>query len=138
MKETVNVKWTDGMSFDAEIMDYKITMDADQEVGGGKKGPKPKLLLLAALAGCTGMDIVSLLRKMRVEFSRLNIRVDGDTADEHPKKFTNITLTYELTGKNIDKSKVDKAVILSQEKYCSVSATLKESVKIDYRIDIKF
>ena len=137
MKESVNVKWIDGMSFEAEAMDYKITMDADPEVGGRKKGPKPKLLLLVALAGCTGMDIVSLLNKMRVEFDKLNIMVDGTTADEHPKKFMNITITYELTGKNIDRSKVEKAIIMSQEKYCSVSATLKESVRMDYLINIK-
>ncbi len=137
MKESVNVKWIDGMSFEAEAMNYKITMDADPEVGGKKRGPKPKLLLLMALAGCTGMDVVSLLNKMRIEFSELNIRVDGSTVDEHPKRFTNIKMIYELTGKNVDRSKVEKAIIMSQEKYCSVSATLRESVKIDYLINIK-
>lgn len=137
MKQTVNVKWMDEMSFEAEIMDYKITMDADSEVGGRKKGPKPKLLLLAAVAGCTGMDVVSLLKKMRIEFSSLNIRVDANTADEHPKKYLDMILTYELKGKNIDRSKVEKAIIMSQEKYCSVSATLRDSVKIDYLIDIR-
>jgi putative redox protein len=136
MKESVNVKWNGGMSFEADVMDYKIMMDADPEFGGQRKGPKPKPLLLVALAGCTGMDIVSLLNKMRIEFKKFNIRVDGDTADEHPKKFTRITITYEVTGKNIDREKVEKAVILSKEKYCSVSATLKDSVTIDYLIEI--
>jgi putative redox protein len=136
MKESVDVKWKGGMSFEAKVMDYKIIMDADPEFGGQKKGPKPKPLLLVALAGCTGIDIVSLLNKMRVEFKKFNIRVDGDTADEHPKKFTKITITYEITGKNIDREKVEKAVILSKEKYCSVSATLKNSVDIDYIIEI--
>jgi len=137
MKEAINVKWVDGLSFEAEVMDYKITMDADPEVGGKKKGPMPKLLLLVALAGCTGMDVVSLLNKMRVEFSAFNIKIEGNTVDEHPKKFTNMTITYELIGKNIDRNKVEKAIIMSQEKYCSVSATLRESVKIDYLIDIR-
>lgn len=137
MKESVNVKWIDGLSFEAEVADYKIIIDADPEFGGRKKGPKPKPLLLVSLAGCTGMDVVSLLYKMRVEFSEFNIKVDGNTTDEHPKKFTNITITYELTGKNIDRSKVEKAVIMSQEKYCGVSATLRESVKLDYLIIIK-
>jgi putative redox protein len=137
MKESVNVKWEGGMSFEANVMDYKIIMDADPEFGGQKKGPKPKPLLLVALAGCTGMDIVSLLNKMRVEFKKFKIRVEGDTADEHPKKFTRITVTYEITGKNIDREKVEKAVILSKDKYCSVSATLKNSVDIDYIIEIR-
>ena len=137
MKESVNVKWEGGMSFEANVMDYKIIMDADPEFGGQKKGPKPKPLLLVALAGCTGMDIVSLLNKMRVEFKKFKIRVEGDTADEHPMKFTRITVTYEITGKNIDREKVEKAVILSKDKYCSVSATLKNSVDIDYIIEIR-
>ena len=137
MNESINVKWIDGMSFEAETMDYRITMDADPEVGGKKRGPKPKLLLLVALAGCTGMDVVSILNKMKVEFNKMNIRVDGDTADEHPKKFIKIRITYEITGKNIDRNKVEKAIIMSQERYCSVSATLRESVKIDYLINIK-
>lgn len=137
MKESVNVTWEGGMSFEANVMDYKIIMDADPEFGGQKKGPKPKPLLLVALAGCTGMDIVSLLNKMRVEFKKFKIRVDGDTADEHPKKFTRITVTYEITGKNIDREKVEKAVILSKDKYCSVSATLKNSVDIDYIVEIR-
>lgn len=136
MKESVNVKWSGGMSFEADVMDYKIIMDADPEFGGQKKGPKPKPLLLVALAGCTGMDIVSLMNKMRIEFKKFIMKVDGDTADEHPKKFTRITITYEITGKNIDREKVEKAVILSKEKYCSVSATLKDSVAIDYLIEI--
>jgi putative redox protein len=137
MKESINVKWIDGMSFEAKAMDYKIAMDADPEVGGKRRGPKPKLLLLVALAGCTGMDVVSILNKMKVEFNKMNIRVDGDTADEHPKKFIKIRITYEITGKNIDRNKVEKAIIMSQERYCSVSATLRESVKIDYLINIK-
>jgi putative redox protein len=137
MKESVNVNWIDGMSFEAEVMDYKLTIDADPEFGGRKRGPKPKPLLLVSLAGCTGMDVVSLLHKMRVEFSEFKIKVDGNTTDEHPKKFTDILITYELTGNNIDRSKVEKAVIMSQEKYCGVSATLKDTVKIDYKINIK-
>jgi putative redox protein len=137
MKESVSIKWDGGMSFEANVMDYKIMMDAELEFGGQKRGPKPKPLLLVALAGCTGMDIVSLLNKMRVDFKKFNIRVDGDTADEHPKRFTKITVTYEVTGKNIDREKVEKAVVLSKEKYCSVSATLKDSVDIDYIIEVK-
>lgn len=137
MKETLNVKWIDGMSFEAEAKGYKIILDAEPEVGGKMKGPKPKLLLLIALAGCTGMDVVSLLKKMRIEFSQLNIRVDGETVDEHPKRFTHMTITYELTGTNIDREKVEKAIVMSQEKYCSVTATLKASVKIDHLLNIK-
>ena len=137
MKETVKITWLYGISFEADVSGYKITLDADPDSGGQKKGPKPKPLMLVALAGCTGMDIVSLLNKMRVNFEKLNITVEGNTADDHPKKFLNAKIIYELTGKNIDRSKVDKAVSLSQEKYCSVSASYRASMAITYEIRIK-
>jgi putative redox protein len=137
MKESVNVKWTEGMAFEAQVMDYKIMMDADPEFGGRGQGPKPKPLLLVSLAGCTGMDIVSLLNKMRVNFKTLDIQVDGELTDEHPKKFIRITVTYILTGENIEREKVEKAVTMSKEKYCGVSATLANSLDIDYRIEIR-
>lgn len=137
MKETVNVKWNEGMAFEAQVEEYKIMIDADPEFGGQMKGPKPKPLLLVALAGCTGMDVVSLLNKMRVDFKTFNIRVDGEMADEHPKKFNRITVTYELTGKNIDREKVEKAVNLSKDKYCGVSVTLQKSLDMVYNIEIR-
>lgn len=136
MKETVKITWLDGMSFEADVSGYKIMLDADPESGGQKKGPKPKPLMLVALAGCTGMDIVSLLKKMRVEVKTLNITVEGNTADDHPKKFLNAKIIYELTGKHIDRSKVEKAVSLSQEKYCSVSASYRASMDLSYEIRI--
>lgn len=137
MKESVKITWLDGMSFEADVAGYKIMIDSDPEFGGQKKGPKPKPLMLVALAGCTGMDIVSLLRKMRVDFKTLNITVEGNTANEHPKKFLNAKVIYELTGKNIDRSRVEKAISLSQEKYCSVSASYRESMELTYELIIR-
>jgi len=136
MKESVNVKWIDGMSFEANIMGYKIMLDSDPEFGGQKKGPKPKPLMLVALAGCTGMDVISLLNKMRVDFDSLNISVEGDLNEEHPKKFTRMKIIYELTGNGIDRKKVEKAVTLSQDKYCGVSATYRASIQLDHEIVI--
>jgi putative redox protein len=136
MIESVNIKWIDNMAFEANVMGYKIMMDADPEFGGQQRGTKPKPLMLVALAGCTGMDIVSLLKKMRVEFKSLNILVEGTTTDEHPKKFTKMIVTYQIAGKDIDRSKVEKAVDLSKEKYCGVSASYQASIDIDYRIEL--
>jgi len=136
MKEIVIAKWMDGMSFEADIMGYKIMIDADPEFGGQKKGPKPKPLMLVALAGCTGMDVVSLLKKMRVEFKTLNVIVEGELSEEHPKRFIKMIVVFKLTGRNINKSKVEQAVELSKEKYCGVSANYKSSVDIDYKIEI--
>jgi putative redox protein len=137
MKEIVTVKWLDGMTFEADVEGYRIMIDADPEFGGKKRGPKPKPLMLVALAGCTGMDVVSLLRKMRVDYNKLTILVEGNTADEHPRKFLDAKVIYELTGTNIDREKVEKAVNLSQEKYCGVSASLKDTMKLTYEIIIR-
>jgi putative redox protein len=135
-KETINVKWVSGMSFEAEVDGFKMHLDADPEFGGKSIGPKPKPLMMVALAGCTGMDIVSLLNKMRVDYERLNIIVEGDLTEEHPKHFKKMKLIYELKGNNIDLNKVQKAVDLSKEKYCGVSYSYKEVMELEYEIRI--
>ena len=136
MKESVNVKWNGGMSFQADVAGHKIWMDADVEHGGQNKGPKPKPLLMVALAGCTGMDVVSLLNKMRIEYDSLDINVEGDITEDHPKRFTKMKVVFELRGKDIDRKKVEKAVDLSKEKYCGVSASFKEAMELEYEIRI--
>jgi putative redox protein len=93
-KESTNLQWSGGMSFEADVDGYKVAIDADPEFGGKNKGPKPKLLMMVALAGCTGMDIVSLLDKMRVKYESLNIKVEGELTEEHPKHFTKMKVIY--------------------------------------------
>ena len=136
MKESVNVKWVDGMAFEADIMGYKIMIDSDPDFGGQGKGPKPKPLMMVSLAGCTGMDIVSLLQKMRVEYDELDIFVEGELSEEHPKKFQRMTVIFKLKGENIERKKVEKAIELSKEKYCGVSASYKDVMEMDYRLEI--
>jgi putative redox protein len=111
-------------------------LDAKEEHGGTGQGPRPKPLMMVSLAGCTGMDVVSLLKKMRVEFESLTIRVEGDLADDHPKLFTAMHIIYEFKGNDLPMDKLEKAVTLSQEKYCGVSATYKKAMNISYEIKI--
>jgi len=94
---TVNALHTKGMSFDIEIGGYKITVDAGKEVGGQGLGPSPKPLMLASLAGCTGMDVVSLLKKMRIDFNSFNLKIEGELNDEHPKKYNKIVMPLEMS-----------------------------------------
>lgn len=136
MKEKINVKWTDGMSFEADIDGYKISIDSDPEFGGKSKGPKPKPFMMVALAGCTGMDLVSLMNKMRVKYDSLNIIVEGDITEEHPKHFTKMKVIYEISGKEVDLKKVEKAVTMSKDKYCGVSYSYKKAMEIEYEIKI--
>lgn len=136
MKESINVQWLEGMSFEAEVDGFKVAIDADNEFGGKSKGPKPKLLMMVALAGCTGMDVVSLLNKMRVDYESLNVIIEGDLTEEHPKHFSKMKVIYELKGKNINIKKVQKAVDLSKEKYCGVSYSYKGVMDLEYEIRI--
>lgn len=136
MKETINVKWLDEMSFEADVAGFKIAIDADSEFGGKSKGTKPKPLMMVALAGCTGMDIVSLLNKMRVNYESLDIIVEGDLTEDHPKHFTKMKVIFEIKGKDIDIKKVEKAVNLSKEKYCGVSYSYKDVMEMEYEIKI--
>ena len=134
MGQTIEAKWAKGMAFEANVNDHQIVLDAHSKFGGENKGPRPKPLLLVSLAGCTGMDVVSLLAKMRVEIEDFKIMVTGELTDEHPKYFHKIHLTYQFKGKNINTNKVEKAVNLSQDKYCGVSYMLKKAADITFEI----
>jgi putative redox protein len=124
---------TEGMSFSTDISGHEIIIDATDEHGGNNKGPRPKHLLLKSLAGCTGMDVVSLLKKMRVEFSDFSIDVKGELTEEHPKYYHTITLEYKVKlADKEDQAKFEKAVNLSQDRYCGVSAMLSKAAEIKY------
>lgn len=137
MGQTIETSWAGGMAFETILDDHKLVADAHQNVGGDGKGPRPKPLLLFSLAGCTGMDVVSLLRKMRVDFEDFKIQVSGELTDEHPKYYHKIHVTYQFKGKDINTSKVEKAVNLSQDKYCGVSYMLKQAAEITWEIEYR-
>jgi putative redox protein len=134
--DTVNVKWNEKMAFTTEVDGHSFIIDAKEDVGGENGGPRPKPLILAALGGCTAMDVVSILKKMRVEYDSFNVKVDGNLTDEHPRQYFEITVTYEIFGTDIPVESVKKAVDLSEERYCGVSAMLKKALKINSVISI--
>lgn len=134
MSNKVDVTWTGDMSFEADVNGFKLALDADEKVGGQNKGPRPKPLTLASLGGCTGMDVISILKKMRVEPSWFNVEVDGELTEEHPKYYHKIHLTYSFKGANLDREKLEKAVNLSQERYCGVSELLRKGAAITSEI----
>ena len=124
------------MAFEAEVNGHKIIIDAAETVGGENRGPRPKPLMLVALAGCTGMDVVSILKKMRVDVDGFNVVVEGDLTEEHPKQFTQMRVVYEFKGKDLPMDKLEKAVNLSEERYCGVSAMYKKAIGISTEIKI--
>ncbi|HMM11377.1 MAG TPA: OsmC family protein [Bacteroidales bacterium] len=130
----VDVVWTGEMSFEADVNGFKLAMDADEKVGGQNKGPRPKPLTLASLGGCTAMDVISILRKMRVEPDWFNVEVEGDLTEEHPKYYHTIRVTYMFKGENLEMEKLQKAVELSNERYCGVNALLRKGAVIEHKI----
>ena len=132
--DSTTTTWRNGMSFDVEVEGHTLPIDAAEAFGGQGYGPKPKTLLLTALAGCTGMDVVSMLKKMRMEFDAFAIKVDGQLTETHPKTYETIHLTYTFSGDGLDSKKIEKAVRLSQEQYCGVTAILEKTAKITYDI----
>ncbi len=136
MKTKVDIDWIGKMAFEGEADGHKFTFDAAPEVGGEGKGFRPKPFMLYALAGCTGMDVVSILKKMRVEIKDVNIAVEADMTEEHPKQFTNMHVIYTFTGKDLPMAKLEKAVSLSEERYCGVSALYKKAIPVSNEIRI--
>ncbi|MGM8215957.1 OsmC family protein [Bacillaceae bacterium W0354] len=131
----LTVKWNEKMAFSSTTPSgHEIKMDAAEEVGGENTGARPTELLLNAVAGCTGIDIISILKKMRLEPKSFEMDVSGERADDHPKKFTKIHIHYALEG-DLPEDKVVRAIKLSKDKYCSVSHSLSSEVTVSYSIN---
>lgn len=134
----VHVKHAGGMTFLARgDSNHWVVMDSGPQVGGDDAGARPMELLLMGLAGCTGMDVVSILRKKRVAVDRFEIHVHGDRAEEHPKAFTRIELEYVFYGRDLPMQHLERAVELSQEKYCGAAATVRGTAALSYRITVR-
>jgi putative redox protein len=132
----VKTVWKDGMAFEAEVNGHKILMDADAENGGQDSGARPKPLLLAALTGCSGMDVISILKKMREPCSWFEMKAEAVPTESHPKKYSSLKLVYRFKkSDNMDPENVKKACQLSQEKYCGVSAILRDSAPLEWEIE---
>jgi len=128
------VVWNKKMGFIGETeTKHEILMDLPEEKGGENKGPKPGELVLVALGGCTGVDLVSILKKMRKKLDSLEMVIKSENQKDYPKVLKKIEIEYILKGENIKESDVKKAIELSLSKYCSVGATLAKCAEISYR-----
>ena len=136
MQAKIDCTWKDGMTFEADVNGFKLILDAEEGVGGRDLGPRPKPLTLVSLAGCTGMDVISILKKMRVEPDYFNVVVEGELTDEHPKYYHKIHTIYEFRGDNLPMEKLEKAVNLSQDRYCGVTAMLIKVAQMTHEIRI--
>jgi len=134
----IKVKWIDGLRFVAsDDKGHSIVMDVSKEHGGEGSGFGPMQLLLAAFGGCTGIDVVEVLRKQRQKLEGLEITVSGERVSEPPRVYDKVHVEYKLKGKDLQEKAVKRATQLSQDKYCSVGATLKGKAKITYNQTIQ-
>ncbi len=133
----INMSWKGKLAFEAETESgHRFMLDAKPKVGGEDKGPRPMEVLLISLAGCTGMDVASILAKKRVNLQSMTVKVNAEQAPQHPKYFTKIDVEFNFEGKDIKEEDVKRAIELSKDKYCSVSVMLKDKAEISYRWNI--
>lgn len=132
---TTTTKWVEAMAFDV-IADtgHVARIDTSIEGGGLSSGMNPKKMLLGSLCGCSGMDVIEILKKMKVEFSIFEMIAEAEQTETHPKVFLSIEMTYRIDANPADLDKVARAVSLSQEKYCGISAMLAKHCPIHHRI----
>ncbi|MBE3575353.1 MAG: OsmC family protein [Firmicutes bacterium] len=130
------ITWQGKRKFEA-VADsgHPVTLDSSLDSGGEDAGPRPMEVVLMALGGCTGMDVVSILERMRIPFTGARVDIEAERASEHPKVFTGLDMTYHIWGENLAASeeKVARAVQLTQEKYCSVLHMVNKTARVNYR-----
>jgi putative redox protein len=136
MKQIVDMAWTDKVAFEGDMDGHKIIVDANVESGGSDLGPRPKRLMLTALAGCTGIDVIMILKKMKIVPEAFNVIVEAVVTNEHPKHYTKIKVIYQFKGKDLPIDKLEKAVKLSETTYCGVTAVYRKAMEMETEIRI--
>jgi putative redox protein len=134
---SARVTFVDGMQFVGSAdSGHAVVMDAAPSVGGNNTGSRPMELLLMAFGGCTGMDVISILRKKKQNVNKFELNVKGEQAKDHPHMYTAIHIEYVISGKDVSEEAVKRAIELSLERYCSVGATLSKAAKITHSYKI--
>ena len=136
MKHFVDLAWTDKVAFTGDMDGHKITVDATEQSGGSDLGPRPKKLMLTALAGCTGVDVIMILKKMKVEPEAFNVIVEADVTEEHPMHYIKMNVIYQFKGKDLPMDKLEKAVKLSESTYCGVTAAYRKAMEMTWEIRV--
>jgi putative redox protein len=136
MQHEIHCTWKNDLVFEGHLQGKTVIIDGGKGVGDNIKGPSPKRLLLLSVAGCTAMDVISIVRKARVEVEDFTVRVVGEIGEEHPKVYTHLKVVYEFRGKDLEASrdKIINAINLSQDKYCGVSAMIRKAAPIEWEL----
>ncbi|WP_372755155.1 OsmC family protein [Labilibaculum sp.] len=134
MKHKVEMSWLGNLAYESEMDGHKLITDGTKEVGGDGKGVSPKKLMLTALAGCTGIDLAMIAKKMRIEVKDIKVSVEGELTESQPTYYKNMHIVYEFFGKDLPHKKLERAVKLSEEEYCGVSALYKQVIPVTSEI----
>lgn len=135
MSTTAKISWVDGALFVAEAgSGHTFTMDGSPEVGGRNLAARPMEVVLMGMGGCTAIDVVSMLKKQRQDIEGVEVSLVAERADDHPKVFTSVKLVYTVRGRKLNKALVERAVSLSDEKYCSATAMIRKSSNVTHEV----
>lgn len=137
MKHSIKTVWKENNIFETDVDGHNIVIDLAKDAGGDEAGPRPKKFVLVAAAGCSGLDVVEIVKKMRIDIKGFNIQIESDVTDEYPKQYTNLKVVYEFEGENLPKEKLERACQLSFDNYCGVLAMYKKAVPVTYEVRIK-
>jgi len=130
MTQTIITTWKENMAFESENPGGKFIIDASPEDGGEGSGFRPKALMLSALAGCSGLDVASMMKKMRLAVDDFVITVSAELTEEHPRYYNSVLVDYHFTGESLDEAKLQKAIDLSVEKYCGVMEMFRRFAEV--------
>lgn len=135
MADKVTTQWKGDMVFESDNPRWdSIMMDASEDFGGTNSGMAPKAMMLSSLAGCSGLDVVSVLNKMRVKIDDFKMVIEGELTDEHPKYYHKVSVDYHFYGKDLNEKKIKSAVDLSVEKYCGVMEMFRHFADVKIQI----
>lgn len=137
MTHSIKTVWKDNNIFETDVDGHNIVIDLAEEAGGNDAGPRPKKLALVAAAGRSGLDVVEIAKKMRIDIKGFDVRIDAELTKDYPITYTSMKVIYEFEGENLPKEKLERACKLSFENYCGVLAMYKKAVPVSYEVRIK-
>lgn len=136
-QHSIKTIWKENNTFETDLDGHLVKIDLSKESGGDDAGPRPKKLMLVAATGCTGLDVVEIIKKMRIQVKSFDVRLDAELTEEYPITYTSMKMIYEFEGENLPKEKLEKACKLSFDKYCGVMALYRKAIPVFYEVVIK-
>lgn len=136
-KHSITTHWRGNTNFETDLDGHTIAIDLSKESGGEDKGPRPKKLALVAATGCTGIDVIDILKKMRVDVKAFKLHIDAEVSENHPVTYTSMHLVYEFESNENDASKIERACKMSFDNYCGITALYKKAIPVTYEVKIK-